>query len=149
MHQSCTIRQFIAATSSSAGCSIGQSVHKNFPLFGGYSFCPGRLKLGMEVKCVYVCVHVEVCVCVDANWLKGGMSLGVAYCKKAHIFLTDSQSWKKFTAKVGHEPKDSWLTVRPALFHNSWTGCCKLLVTTIAKFMLVYSQIYSNSYKLK
>ncbi len=36
--------------------------------------------------CVCVCVCVKVCVCVYASYLKGGVAVGVAYCKKAHDF---------------------------------------------------------------
>lgn len=32
----------------------------------------------MEAKCVCV----KLCVCVDANWLKGAVAVGVAYKKR-------------------------------------------------------------------
>ncbi len=54
-----------------------------------------------------VCVCVKVCVCVHANWLKGGVEMGVAYSKKEHNFRMDSQYYTRFSGKVGHEPKDS------------------------------------------
>ncbi len=37
-----------------------------------------------------MCVCLKVCVCVPANWLKGGLAMGVDYCKKAHNFQMDS-----------------------------------------------------------
>ncbi len=61
----------------------------------------------MEIKCVCVCV--KVCVCVNANWLNGGVAMGVARRKKAHNFQMDSQD---LVVKVGHETEDSWLTGR-------------------------------------
>ncbi len=82
---------------------IDQSVHKNSPLFCGLSFCSRRLKLDVEVKSVCV----KVCVCVRANWTKWGVAMGVAYCKKDPTFLKDSHTCTRFSAKVGHEPKDS------------------------------------------
>ncbi len=39
------------------------------------------------------------------------MSVGVAYCKKAHNSQMDSQTCTRFIVKVGREPKDSSLTV--------------------------------------
>ncbi len=32
-----------------------------------------------------MCEGVCVCVYVHVSWLKGGVAMGVAYCKKAHI----------------------------------------------------------------
>ncbi len=43
---------------------------------------------------------------------KGGVAMGVASCKKVHNFQMDSQICTRFSGKVGHEPKDSWLTVQ-------------------------------------
>ncbi len=57
----------------------------------------------MEVVCVGVCVGVGVCY---ANWIRGGMEMGVAYCK-THNFLIDSQTCTRFSGKVGHESKNS------------------------------------------
>ncbi len=68
------------------------------PLFGVHSFCT-------EVKSVHVCG--KVCACVHAYLQKGGVAMGVAYCKKVHNFQLDSQTCTRFSAKVGHEPKDS------------------------------------------
>ncbi len=48
-------------------------------LFNGHSFRCRRLKVGMEVKHVW-------CVSVHANWLKGGVAVGVAYCKKGSFW---------------------------------------------------------------
>ncbi len=62
-------------------------------------------------QCVSVCqcmsVCVKVCVCVHANWLKEGMAMGVACCKKGHNFQMDSQTCTGFSGKVDHEPQDS------------------------------------------
>ncbi len=38
------------------------------------------------------------------------MAMGVAYCKKAHNFQMESEIAQKFSGKVDHELKDSWLT---------------------------------------
>ncbi len=54
-----------------------------------------------------MCVCVKVCVCVDANWLKGSVIMGVSYCDKAHNFRMDSQTCTRFSGKVGHEQQDS------------------------------------------
>ncbi len=51
-----------------------------------------------------VCVSVKVCICAHANWLKGGVVMGVAYCKNQHNFQMDSQTCARFSGKVGHEP---------------------------------------------
>ncbi len=45
------------------------------------------------------------CVCVHDNWLKGGMLMEVAYCKKVHNFQMDLQTCTRFSGK------DSRLTV--------------------------------------
>ncbi len=54
-----------------------------------------------------MCVKVCVCVCVHANWLKGDVAMGVAYCKKVQHIQMDSQTCTRFSGKVVHEPKDS------------------------------------------
>ncbi len=48
-----------------------------------------------------------VALSVHANWLKGGIAMGVVYCKKVQNFQMDSQTCTRFSGKVGHEPKDS------------------------------------------
>ncbi len=53
-----------------------------------------------------------VCVCfvnegVHASWLKGGMEIGVAHCKKMHNFQMDSLTCLRCSGKVGLEPNDS------------------------------------------
>ncbi len=53
-----------------------------------------------------MCVLVKVFVCVHANWPKGGVVMGVAYCKNVQNFQMDSQTCTRFSGKVGHEPKD-------------------------------------------
>ncbi len=82
---------------------VGWLVHKNSSLFVGLSIHPGWLKFGMDIK--NVCV--KACICVHANWLKGGVVMGVAHCKKVHNFRMDLHTWTRFSGKVGHEPKDS------------------------------------------
>ncbi len=67
------------------------------------SFPSRRLKFGKDFKCVCV----KVCVCVHANWLKEGIIMGVAYCKKVQSFQIDSQTCTRFGGKVGYEPKAS------------------------------------------
>ncbi len=52
-----------------------------------------------------------MCVRVLANWLKRGVAMGVAYCKKAGGLRMDSWTYTRFTAKVCYEPKYSSLTV--------------------------------------
>ncbi len=52
-----------------------------------------------------VCVCLCVCVCVHANWLKEGVAMEV------HNFQIDGKTCTGFNGKVGHEPKDSRLTV--------------------------------------
>ncbi len=50
----------------------------------------------------------QVCVCVYsflAHLLKGGVIVGVAYCKKVQNFQMDSQTRKRLS--IGHEPKDN------------------------------------------
>ncbi len=53
-----------------------------------------------------------MCVCVHASWLKGVMTMEVGYCKKAHNSQMDILTGSRFSEKVGHEQKDSWLTVQ-------------------------------------
>lgn len=68
------ISLFLPATGSTH-----QSVHKNFRNPSAATASRHRKqKIGMEV----VCGCVNVCVCVLANWLKGGVVRGVAYCKR-------------------------------------------------------------------
>ncbi len=66
------------ATSSSLGHSVCllvcRSVDKNSPFLGGHSFRPRGLKFGMKVKCVCF----TVCVCVQADGVKGGVAKEVA-----------------------------------------------------------------------
>ncbi len=88
-------QQLYRSLCQSAGWSVSP---QNSPLFGDHSFRPGKLKFGMEVKCVWV----EVCVCADVNRLKGDVVIGVAYRKKVHNFQTDSQTCTRFNGKVGH-----------------------------------------------
>ncbi len=51
--------------------SVSRSVYKNSSLFGGHSFQQRTLKW-----------RSSVLVCVRSNWLKMGVTMGVAYCKK-------------------------------------------------------------------
>ncbi len=57
--------------------------------------------------CVCVCVCVRRCNCVDANKLKGGVAMGVAYCKNVHSFQMVLQTCTRFSGEVGHVPQDS------------------------------------------
>ncbi len=50
---------------------------------------------------------VCVCVCVHVNCRKGGVTMGVAYCKKVHNIQMDSQTCTGFIGKVAHESMDS------------------------------------------
>ncbi len=63
----------------------------NFPLFGCHNFHHGRLKFGMEVR--RVCEGV--CLC-SYQMAKGGVAVGVVYCKTAHEFQLDSQTCTRF-----------------------------------------------------
>ncbi len=95
--------------------SLCWSVHRNSPLSHGHSFHDRRLKFVIKVKCVCVCVSL-----VYANRLKGGVAMWVAYCKKTHNFQMDSQTFTRFSRKVGHEPEDSWLTVCANWQKGAW-----------------------------
>ncbi len=53
-----------------------------------------------------MCVCVKVCVCVHANWLKWGVTVEMANCKKMHNVHMDSWTCARFSGKAGHEPKD-------------------------------------------
>ncbi len=104
-----------SSISRSVSRSVGRSVHKNSPHFGSHSFHPRRLKFGMEIKCVRMKV-VFVLMPIDWKGCDGGNGL----LQKVHIFQTDSQTWSRFTAKVGHDPKDSWLTVWADWQKGAW-----------------------------
>ncbi len=41
-----------------------------------------RLSTGLVDVCV--CLPCHCSVCIHANWLKGGVAMGVAHCKKVH-----------------------------------------------------------------
>ncbi len=43
---------------------------------------------------------------------ESGVAIVLARCIKAHNFQMDSQTCTKFCEKVGHEPKDRWLSVQ-------------------------------------
>ncbi len=58
-----------------------------------------------------VCVFEGACL-GSCLLVKGGVAMWVAYCKKAHSFQMSPQTYTQFSGKVGHELKDSWLTVR-------------------------------------
>ncbi len=78
-----------SATRSPIGQSIGQSVHKYSPLFGGHSFCSMRLKFAMEVKSVCVRRHVWRRVFVFVLMLHKAMRLFLAGNSHVHApFLT-------------------------------------------------------------
>ncbi len=85
LFRECKCFKFLAATSSSIAHSVAwlfsRLVHRNSPLFGSHGFSHRRLRFGMEVKCV--CKGLSLCSC---QWLKGGVVMGVAYCKKVHNF---------------------------------------------------------------
>ncbi len=61
-----TFGQFLAASSSSVGCSVSWLIHKNSPLFGGHSFHPRRLKFGKEVECAFV--FMQLAKSTDARY---------------------------------------------------------------------------------
>ncbi len=88
----------LVATSSSVGRSTKIS-HSSSAIV----FSLGGWKLAWRL---------QMCVCVHANWLKGGVAMGVTYCKKVLIFHMDLQTCTRCSGKVCHEAKDSWLTVR-------------------------------------
>ncbi len=46
--------------------------------------------------------------------------MGVAYFKKAQSLQMDSQSCTRFSGQVGHERKNSWLTVQANLQKGAW-----------------------------
>ncbi len=48
-----------------------------------------------------------MCVRVLANWLKRGVAMGVAYCKKEQNFQIDAQTCTRFRGKGDDVPKDS------------------------------------------
>ncbi len=50
--------------------------------------------------CVCVCVCEKMCVCVHASWLKGGVAVGGANCKKVHNFQIDSQTCTDLVEKM-------------------------------------------------
>ncbi len=58
-----------------------------------------------------MCVRVRVCacvsVCVQEYWLKGGVAMGVTYCKKVHNFQVYPQTCGRFSGTIDYEPKDS------------------------------------------
>ncbi len=70
----------------------------------------------MKVLCVCVCVCVCRCVCVgvylcSCKLVKRVHRMGMAFCKKVPNFQMDSQICTGFSKSLGHEPKDSKLTV--------------------------------------
>ncbi len=65
------------------------------------------LDFGMTGRHIQVLVAECMCACVHANWLQGAVEMGVAYGKRVHNFQMGSETCTRFTAKVGHEPKDS------------------------------------------
>ncbi len=53
-----------------------------------------------------------MCEDVRTDWLKRGVAMGVACCKKAQSFQMDSQTCTRFSGKVGLEPKESSKTIQ-------------------------------------
>ncbi len=82
---------------------------QKFPTLWLPLFSPWQTEISIEVECVWVCLCVRVCACVHANCLKGGMAMGVAYCKSCIAFKWIHRLPQ--VPKVVHEPKDSWLCV--------------------------------------
>ncbi len=101
---------------------LHRSVHKNSLLFGSntvYTLRVWNLTQRSNV-CVWRCVFVFMPI------PKGGVAVGVAFCKKVHNFQMDSETCTRFSGKVGHEPKDSWLTVLGQLSKRGRDSGCGL-----------------------
>ncbi len=83
------------------------SCHKQFwRSVGWFTLIPRNLAAtifllgGGGQVCVCVCVCVCVWAFVHANWPKGGMAVGVTYCKWTHNYQMDSQTCTRFGGKV-------------------------------------------------
>ncbi len=113
--------------------SLCWSVRKNSPLPVDHSFHPRRMKSGIKVKCVWEGVCLFSC-----QLAKRGHGNG------SFLFKNGMSLPKRYSKKVGHEPRDSWLTVQAKRGRGSGCGQekiekrCLAAVQTNTLFALIF-----------